>query len=441
MKSSEFWGGYEVTVSGPTTKDFVRHTQLVADVKVNGESPYSDAIEVNAGDTVHFDITVKNYERGTSSKNVTVRLILNRNKSPNCEFDTTHEPIETEKNREAHFGFDFVPSHAGTYDLYVVTSGYYNNRFLVVDQHDWYKAFNAEESETPEIRQLSKSAFGLEKFAAGIKTEQSSNYWKSAADKRFESGESYLDVSKWAAVETYYLAAVDYLFCKDYASAVRAFGKAGAVWTEMGRWHVENDPTNLYQLLDLSRASASLFLAGKHDNARLIISDAHSELEKHILTESRGDWKKETAERIGIVGDLLDGVKNGRIDKKQFFRCVTHPMMIRSWIEGNPDIDRGGQIAEAHFWGGCELDFDGGWAVGPLLSDARLAEILCNRVYELVEQITRRVTIERTIYDPCKRDFIEGQLPRMKEWINRYDPCAYWFALSIQNNTDRAMEK
>jgi len=51
------------------------------------------------------------------------------------------------------------------------------------------------------------------------------------------------------------------------------------------------------------------------------------------------------------------------------------------------------------------------------------------------------ITIERAIYDPCKRDFIEGALPRMKEWINRYDPGAYWFAISIQNNTDRAIEE
>lgn len=51
------------------------------------------------------------------------------------------------------------------------------------------------------------------------------------------------------------------------------------------------------------------------------------------------------------------------------------------------------------------------------------------------------LTFERAIYDPCKRDFIEGRLPRMKEWINRYDPGAYWFAISIQNNTDRAIEE
>jgi tetratricopeptide (TPR) repeat protein len=51
------------------------------------------------------------------------------------------------------------------------------------------------------------------------------------------------------------------------------------------------------------------------------------------------------------------------------------------------------------------------------------------------------IIIERAIYDPCKRDFIERALPRMKEWINRYDPGAYWFAVSIQNNTDRAIEE
>ncbi|NQE44885.1 hypothetical protein C5S31_02520, partial [ANME-1 cluster archaeon GoMg2] len=53
----------------------------------------------------------------------------------------------------------------------------------------------------------------------------------------------------------------------------------------------------------------------------------------------------------------------------------------------------------------------------------------------------KEITIERAIYDSCKRDFIERALPRMKEWINRYDPGAYWFAISIQNNTDRSIEE
>ena len=52
----------------------------------------------------------------------------------------------------------------------------------------------------------------------------------------------------------------------------------------------------------------------------------------------------------------------------------------------------------------------------------------------------QKLIIERAIYDPCERDFIASALPRMKEWINRYDPGAYWFAVSIQNNTDRAIE-
>jgi len=58
-----------------------------------------------------------------------------------------------------------------------------------------------------------------------------------------------------------------------------------------------------------------------------------------------------------------------------------------------------------------------------------------------IEKKEAPLTLERAIYDPCKRDFIEGRLPRMKEWINRYDPGAYWFAISIQNNTDRAIEE
>ena len=51
------------------------------------------------------------------------------------------------------------------------------------------------------------------------------------------------------------------------------------------------------------------------------------------------------------------------------------------------------------------------------------------------------LTIERAIYDPCKRDFIERALPRMKDWIERHDPGAYWFAMSIQNNTDKTIEE
>ena len=58
-----------------------------------------------------------------------------------------------------------------------------------------------------------------------------------------------------------------------------------------------------------------------------------------------------------------------------------------------------------------------------------------------IEKKERALTIERAIYDPCKGDFIEGRLPRMKEWINRYDKGAYWFAISIQNNTDKEINE
>ena len=57
------------------------------------------------------------------------------------------------------------------------------------------------------------------------------------------------------------------------------------------------------------------------------------------------------------------------------------------------------------------------------------------------EKKERALIIERAIYDPCKGDFIEGRLPRMNEWVNSHDPSAYWFAISLQNNADKAIEE
>jgi len=51
------------------------------------------------------------------------------------------------------------------------------------------------------------------------------------------------------------------------------------------------------------------------------------------------------------------------------------------------------------------------------------------------------INIERGIYDPCKRGFLEGEFRRMKEWVNRHDPYAYWLVLSIQNKTGKAIEE
>ena len=141
LKLSEFWGADEVTVSGSTTKEFVRHTQWVSDIKINGESPYGNKIRVNAGEKVHVDITVKNDEG--SSKSVKVRLILDRDKSSNYDFDETHGPVNVQKNGYGYFGYDFSPSQVGTYYFYIITSGYYNDKYTVTDQHDWYKVFNA----------------------------------------------------------------------------------------------------------------------------------------------------------------------------------------------------------------------------------------------------------------------------------------------------------
>ena len=87
--------------------------------------------------------------------------------------------------------------------------------------------------------------------------------------------------------------------------------------------------------------------------------------------------------------------------------------------------------------------YDKALEINPNLEDAqnnkKIAEEKIKEVSTAIEKL--RLIIERAIYDPCKHDFIEGQLPRMKEWIKRYDPGAYWFAVSIQNNTDRVIEE
>ena len=52
------------------------------------------------------------------------------------------------------------------------------------------------------------------------------------------------------------------------------------------------------------------------------------------------------------------------------------------------------------------------------------------------------ILIERAVYDPCNRDFlVDRKLSDMKKWGNRHDASAYWFAISIQNNTDGAINE
>ena len=71
-----------------------------------------------------------------------------------------------------------------------------------------------------------------------------------------------------------------------------------------------------------------------------------------------------------------------------------------------------------------------------------VSEVLAKREEES-EEVRKEpsINIERGIYDPCKGGFLEGEFRRMKEWVNRHDPYAYWFVLSIQNKTGKAIEE
>ena len=136
----EYWGGDSVTVTGQTTQDFVRHTQVAYAVTINGEDPHENEIEVNAGEQAHVVVTVKNFEGGASYKNVKVRLILDRDNQTLYDFDQTKGPYSVSQNGLKDFSFDYIPTSAGTYYFYIVVYGEYNSNYIVVDQHDWYKA-------------------------------------------------------------------------------------------------------------------------------------------------------------------------------------------------------------------------------------------------------------------------------------------------------------
>ncbi len=148
MKLSEFWGSMVVEVNVSTTVDFVRHTQWISDVKINGESPYEDDMEVNVGEKVHVDVTVQNDEH--ISKDVKVKLILDRDKASPYDFENAEE-LNIQGSEEGRFGYDFYPEEIGTYYFYIVTEGEYNNKYVVVDQHDWYKGIVVKELYNREI--------------------------------------------------------------------------------------------------------------------------------------------------------------------------------------------------------------------------------------------------------------------------------------------------
>jgi len=141
LELEEFWGGDWVTVSGTTTTTFERHTQWLSDIKINELSPYGNDIEVDVGDAVHVDLTVKNDEAAT--KDVKARLLLDRSKSSSYDFDWTAGPVNIASNGNGYFGYDYSPDNTGTYYFVVIVYGYYNNKYTVVDQHEWYRAFDS----------------------------------------------------------------------------------------------------------------------------------------------------------------------------------------------------------------------------------------------------------------------------------------------------------
>jgi len=152
LKLEEFWGGKRLTVSGTTTTTFERHTQWLSNITINKQSPYNNDIEVNVGDTVHVDLTVKNDE--ATSKYVKARLILDRSKSSPYDFDWTAGPVNIASNRKDYFGFDYIPDSPGNYYFAVVVYGYYNNKYTVVDQHDWHMGFEQEKINYSSIAQF-----------------------------------------------------------------------------------------------------------------------------------------------------------------------------------------------------------------------------------------------------------------------------------------------
>jgi len=58
--------------------------------------------------------------------------------------------------------------------------------------------------------------------------------------------------------------------------------------------------------------------------------------------------------------------------------------------------------------------------------------------------LSESITIERTIYDPTKRDFIISKprsLSNVKNWIERNDPSMYWLIMCINNNSNKSIDR
>jgi len=134
----EFWGGDQVTVSGATTIYFTRHTQWTYQIKVNGQIIPGSNVEVNPGENIHVDVTVKNSE--SVAKDVMVTLILDRDKSSPWDLNQQRGPVNIASNNYGSFGWDYSTNNYGSYWAYIVVYGYYNGRYIVTDQYNWVVA-------------------------------------------------------------------------------------------------------------------------------------------------------------------------------------------------------------------------------------------------------------------------------------------------------------
>jgi PKD repeat protein len=131
---SEYWGSDIVTVSGSTTHIFKRNTQWInSEPKVDGSD--LKTLIVEAGTQVHIQISVRNDEIYT--KNVDVRVILDRDRDISYDFDTTSSK-SMDQDSISSFDFYYIPDSEGVYYIYVIIYAQYSG---CTDQYDWTQAF------------------------------------------------------------------------------------------------------------------------------------------------------------------------------------------------------------------------------------------------------------------------------------------------------------
>jgi tetratricopeptide (TPR) repeat protein len=99
--------------------------------------------------------------------------------------------------------------------------------------------------------------------------------------------------------------------------------------------------------------------------------------------------------------------------------------------------------------------YDKALKIDPDLEDAKTNRKIAEEKLQATKPIPKVVpptpttpishlSIERTIYDPTKRNFTISTprpLPNVKDWIDRNDPSMYWFVTCINNNSDRPIDE